>query len=167
MIINKYIVRNDETDKFKTILLSYYDKHQKKFGNFNVWTICKKEKETVREIKLPVKVIIEKRCHIPDDINRMAMKLIRSKSPHDVNSPIILTGSCVDYLDNYYNFDIDFCDEINIIIKSDLEDITFFHYMEQPRSMLFRKLEKSFIEEEDFEDFDYNWLPNCFKLLTI
>ena len=34
VIKNKYIVRKDETDKFKDILQSYYDKHKKKFDNF-------------------------------------------------------------------------------------------------------------------------------------
>ena len=33
--------------------------------------------------------------------------------------------------------------------------------------MLYRKLEKNFIEEENFEDFDYIWLPNYVKLLKI
>ena len=163
LIINKYIVRNNEIDKFKDILQSYYDKHKKKFDYVDVLIICKRGNETVREIQIPNKVIIEKRYDIPGDINRMPVKLIRSTIPHDNNGPIIWTGSCVDYLDNYYNFDNDFCDEINIIFISDLKDITFFHYMEQPRSMLFKKLEKNFIKEEDFEDFDYNWIPNCFK----
>ena len=30
--------------------------------------------------------------------------------------------------------------------------------MEQPRSLLCRKLERNFIDDENFEDFDYNWL---------
>ena len=99
---------------------------------------------------------------MPYDINWIPMNLIRSTTPLNVNRPIILTRSCVDYLDNYYNFTNDFCDEINIIFISDFKDITLFHYIEQPRSMLCRKLERNFVEE-DFEDFDYNWLPNCFR----
>ena len=74
-------------------------------------------------------------------------------------------GSCVDYLYSFCNFDNDFCDEINILFISDLKDITFFHYMEQPKSMLCRKPKRIFIEE-DFEDFDYNWLPNCFRQIN-
>ena len=53
-------------------------------------------------------------------------------------------------------------DEINIIFRSDLKDITLSHYMAQPRSMLCRKLERNFIEE-NYGDYDYNWLPNCFR----
>ena len=41
-MINKYIVRNDEIDKFKDILQSCYDKHKRKTNNFSVWIIWKK-----------------------------------------------------------------------------------------------------------------------------
>ena len=57
-------------------------------------------------------------------------------------------------------------DEIVLIITSDLKDMTFLHYMAQPKSMLCRKLVRSFFEE-DFGDFDYNWLPNCFRHINI
>ena len=33
--------------------------------------------------------------------------------------------------------------------------------MIQPKSMIQRKLRKIFIEE-DYGNFDYNWLPKCF-----
>ena len=45
LIISKYIARNDEIDKYKDILPSYYDKHKKKFDNFIVWIFCKKKKK--------------------------------------------------------------------------------------------------------------------------
>ena len=35
-IINKYIVKNDEIDKFEDIIQSYYDKHKMKFDDFTV-----------------------------------------------------------------------------------------------------------------------------------
>ena len=40
--------------------------------------------------------------------------------------------------------------------------MTFSRYMAPPKAMLCRKLVRNFIEE-DFVDFDYNWLPNCFR----
>ena len=52
--------------------------------------------------------------------------------------------------------------EINIIFISDFEDMTFSHYMVQPKSTLCRKLVINSIDE-DFGDFDYNWFPNCFR----
>ena len=36
LIINKYIARNPEIDKFKDILQSYYDNHTKKIHHFTV-----------------------------------------------------------------------------------------------------------------------------------
>ena len=53
-------------------------------------------------------------------------------------------------------------DEINILFISDPYYITFYHYMDQPKSMLCRKLVRNFFEE-DFGDFDYSWLPKCFR----
>ena len=43
--------------------------------------------------------------------------------------------------------------------------MTFSHYMAQPKSMLCRKLIRKFVEE-DFGDFDYNWLPKCFEYIN-
>ena len=58
-------------------------------------------------------------------------------------------------------------DEIDIIFLSKLREMTIQHYMKQPRSMLCRKLERDYIEENyqivDNRDFDYNFLPYCFK----
>ena len=42
LIINKYIIRNDEIDKFKDILRSNYVNHKRKFNKFSVWIIWKK-----------------------------------------------------------------------------------------------------------------------------
>ena len=60
-------------------------------------------------------------------------------------------------------------DEIDIIFLSKLKEITLQHYMKQPRSMLCRKLEINYIEENyqmvDNRDFDYNFLPYCFRYI--
>ena len=127
-----------------------------------------KNNEVVREIKLPDKTIVEKRCYMAPNINKITMNLIKSSIQYDVNRVNrILMGSCVDFLDTYYKFADDFCDEISIIFISDLRDMSFIHYMKQPKSLLCRKLVKKFIEEENFEDYEYKWLSNCVKLLKI
>ena len=58
-------------------------------------------------------------------------------------------------------------DEIDIIFISKPKEITLQHYMEQPRSMLCRKLERNYIAENDPPNddrhFDYNLLPYCFR----
>ena len=144
LTINKYVMKKDEIDKLKDILRSYYDEHKRNFNIFFVWIIRKKYNEIVREIKLSHKVIIEKRCYIPPNINPPIQYNVDRLSK-------VLMGSCVDYLNTYYSFAKDFCDEISIIFISNFRDISFFHYMKQPKSMLFRKLVKNFFEEEKFE----------------
>ena len=42
MIVNKYIVKNNDFNKFKGILQSYYDEHKKKFNKFTIKNIWKK-----------------------------------------------------------------------------------------------------------------------------
>ena len=59
---------------------------------------------------------------------------------------------------------IDRIREIEIVFISDLKDMTFFHYLNQPKSMICRKMIRRFFEVkgEDIIDFEYNWLPDCF-----
>ena len=42
MIVNKYIVKINDINKFKGILQSYYDEHKNKFNEFTVTIIWKK-----------------------------------------------------------------------------------------------------------------------------
>ena len=64
--------------------------------------------------------------------------------PSMIESPIAIRVSQFNFL---YTFDRNInneVDEINIINVSDLRDITFSHYMPQPRSMFCRKLQKKY-----------------------
>ena len=58
-------------------------------------------------------------------------------------------------------------DKIDIIIISNLKEMTLQHYMKQPRSILCRKIESNYIEEDyppaHNRDFNYNFLPHCFR----
>ena len=58
-------------------------------------------------------------------------------------------------------------DEIDTIFISKLKEMTLQHYMKQTRSMLCRKLERKYLAENDptnyDKDFDYNFLPYCFR----
>ena len=56
--------------------------------------------------------------------------------------------------------------ETDIVFISDLEDMSFHHYFEQPKSMLCRKLIRRFHEstQDEIYVFDYKWLPDCFFL---
>ena len=85
--------------------------------------------------------------------------------------PINITESACEFLDRvvkgYFNHDelnIDQIEEVEILFISDLKDMTYTHYMEQPKSMICPKKKKKFFEVkgEDINDFEYDWIPGCF-----
>ena len=82
------------------------------------------------EVKLPSNVVVEKRYRIAADYV----------------GPLFRIESCDEYLDSLDLDQCNFCDEINIIFISNLKDITFVHFMEQPKSMLCRKLIRNLID---------------------
>ena len=43
IILNKYIVKKNDINKFKDILQSYCDEHKKKFNEFTVAIICEEK----------------------------------------------------------------------------------------------------------------------------
>ena len=145
LIINKYILRNYENEQLKDIFQSYYDKLKKKLDNFTVWVICKKNDELVYEIKLPSNVVVEKRYRIAVDYV----------------GPLFRIESCDGYLDSL-DLDQYFCDEKNIIFISNLKDMTFFHFMKQPKSMLCRKLLGNIVDG-NCNGYIYERLPKCFN----
>ena len=53
---------------------------------------------------------------------------------------------------------------IEILFISDPKGKAQTHYLEQPKSMLCRKLIRRF-HESTSQDFEYNWLPDSFKNL--
>ena len=85
LIINNYIVRINEIDKFKDILQSYYDMHKKKFDRFAVRTVWIKENQIMCEVKLPNIVVMKEQWFVPRDIIRMPMNLIDPPMPRGIN----------------------------------------------------------------------------------
>ena len=146
LIINKYIVRKLEIDKFRDIIQSYYDKHKKKFDNFFVCVMWKKNDVLIKKISVSSTTTPEK-PHL--------------FKPSMIELPIVKKVSPIDFLDTVDESITEGVDEIDIKFTSDLHDITFSHYMDQPKSMIQRKLIKKFFEE-DYGKFDCNWLPKCF-----
>ena len=56
--------------------------------------------------------------------------------------------------------------DIKVVFIPDPKNLTTQHYLEQPKSMLCRKLIRKF-HESTSQDFDYNWLPDSFKNLWV
>ena len=75
----------------------------------------------------------------------------------------------VDIVDRNCSYNI-ISDEIDIIFISKLKEMTLQHYMKQSRSMLCRKPERNNFAENDppndDRDFDYNFLPFCFRHIS-
>ena len=153
IIVKKYVVKNNDINKFKDILQSYCDEHKKKFNEFTVMIIWKKNDMIINKISIP-RIITLRRTHMfkPDMIEIPIYVEVTEREFLD-----IVDRNCV------YNT---ISDKIDIIFVSKLGEITLQHYMIQPRSMLCRKLERNCIEESDpppdGRDFDYNFLPYFF-----
>ena len=115
LIINKYIVRNSKIEKIKDIIQAYYEEHKKKFGDFTVCVMWKKNDILINKISVPSTITLEK----PPLFN-----------PCMVELPIVTRASPLDFLDTFDRNINNEVDEINIIFISDLKDITFFQYMD-------------------------------------
>ena len=142
LIIKRFIVGSPEIDKLKDILQHTKIFLKKKFDDFTVCAIWKENDVLINKISVPSTITLEK-PHL--------------FKPSLIELPIVVRVSPLGFLDTSdRNIDNEF-DEIKILFITDLKNITFFLYMAQPNSKLCRKLFRRFIEE-DFGNFDYNWL---------
>ena len=103
--------------------------------------------------------MLTNKISVPSTITLEKPRLLK---PSMIELPIAVRVSPIVFLDTFDKNINDEVVEINIKFISDFKDTTIFHYMDQPKSMIQRKLERDFIEE-DFGDFDYNWLSKCFR----
>ena len=77
-------------------------------------------------------------------INKISVpSIITLEKPHlfkpsMIELPIVIRVSCLDFLDTFDRNINNEVDELNIIFISDLDDMKFSHYMDQPKSMLCR-----------------------------
>ena len=100
-------------------------------------------------------------------VNKISVPSIITYHQIMMRFPKTRKETACDYLNKCnQNYMIDEVDESVGIFLCDLKNMTFSHYIVQPKSMVCRKLVRNFIEE-DFGDFDYNWLPNCVKHINI
>ena len=53
MIVKKYVVKNNDFNKFKDILQSYCDDHKKKFNQFTITNVWKKKDMIKNKISVP------------------------------------------------------------------------------------------------------------------
>ena len=63
MIVNNYSVKNNDINKFKDILLSCCDEHKKKFNEFTLTNIWKKNDMIINKISIPRRITL-RRTHM-------------------------------------------------------------------------------------------------------
>ena len=154
MIVKKYIVKNNGFNKYKDILQSYYDEHKKKFNRFIIRIIWRKNDMIINKISVP-RTITLRRIDMfkPDKFEKPIYVEVSKREFQD----IVQRNCACNIISN----------EIDIIFISKFNEMTLQNYMKQPRSILCRKLERNNIEEcdppPDDKDFDYNFLPYCFR----
>ena len=153
MIVNEYIVKNNDINKFKAILQSYCDEHKKKFNEFTVTIIWKKNDMILNKISISRTITLQRTHMFKPDMFEIPIYVKVSER------------EILNIVDRNCAFNI-ISDEIDIMLISKLREMTLQHYLKQPRSMLCRIFGGDYIEETyqivNERDFDYNFLPYCF-----
>ena len=145
MIVNTYVVKNNDFDKFKDILQPYCDDHKKKFNKFTITIIWKKNDMIINKISVPHTITLRRTDMFKPVMFEIPIYVEVSKREFQD----IVDGNCI------YNI---ISDEIDIIFISKLKEMTLQHSMKQPRSMWCRTIERNYDR-----DFEYNFLPYCFR----
>ena len=148
--VNKYVIKKDAFDKFKDILKSYCDDQRNKFNDFTVRINWKKNDIIINEISLPIiNTFLKTNVFKPEMFYLDFYEKITKSKFQD-----IINKNCV------YN---EISDVIEIIFISNYKDITLQKYITLPRSMLFRKFEQYYMIDCYNEDWNMDFLPNCFR----
>ena len=105
-------------DKIEDIVQPSYNNHKKNFDDFTVCVMWKQNDVLVNMISVSSTITLEK------------PHLFR---PSMIELPIVERVSPLDFLDTFDKNINDEVDEINILIVSDLRDMTFLHYMTKPK----------------------------------
>ena len=154
MFVKNYIAKNNDFNKYKEILQSYYDEHKKKFNKFIIRNIWKKKDMIINKISVPCTITLRRIDMFKPDMFQIPIYVEASKREFQD----IVDRNCA------YNI---ISDEIEIMFISKFKEMTLQNYMKQPRSILCRKLERNYFEARDHppddRDSDNNFLPYCFR----
>ena len=120
----------------------------KKFDNFTAWIYCQVYDMTNNKITVPN---------------------IVSYAATAYNCLLIINESAFDFLNRAlkgylcHELSPNKIKETEIVFISDLKDTTFSNYLQQPKSMLCRKMLRRYfkVKGEDISYFEYKWLPEC------
>ena len=116
MIVNKYIVKSNDINKFEDILQSYYDEHKNNINEFTVTIIWKKNAMIKNKISIPRTITLQRTHMFKQDMFEIPTYVKVS----ECEFLDIIDINCV------YNI---ISDEIDIIFISELKEMTLQHYM--------------------------------------
>ena len=154
LILNRYVIKNVEVSKIKDVFNPYSIEQTNKFKFF---TVCVNLIFDVDDYENPSKHKITVSSYITYNIQSEHYTTYTTKSASDFLYMVIVEI----YLSHKCSTKI--IPEIGIVFISDLINITKEHYLEQPKSMICRKLIRRFHVSP--QDFEYKWLPDSFKHL--
>ena len=134
LILNRYVIKKVEVIKFKDVFNPYLTAHTRKFKFFTISILLR---EYDGEHPLNHKIIVSKYVTYSIESDHYTTFTTESASYflHQVIS-IYFSHRCSPKINP----------EIEIAFLSDPKDITREHYLEQPKSMLYRKLIRRFHE---------------------
>ena len=147
MVLNEYIIKDVYVDKFKDVITSYYNGNIENLDILSVYVYWKVIDEIIYKISVPNMIAYGQTVYsIPINIFETAFEFL------DKVIKGYLNGIAIDKIE-----------EVEKVFISDLNDLTYTHYMEQPKSMICRKMKRRFfdVKSEYINDFEYNWIPVC------
>ena len=84
LFINKYIKNSDKIDNIKDLIQPFYEKHKKKFDDFTVCVMSKKNDMLINKSSIPSTITLEK---------------LHLFGPNMIELPIVIRVSTLDFLD--------------------------------------------------------------------
>ena len=151
LILNRYVIKKVKVREFKDIFNPYFINLQKELFFFSVSVLLKFDDDDIDCFK-----------HKKSVSNNVTYSIeSENYTTHTTEpAPDFLHRVTGFYLSHKYSPKV--IPEKEIVFISDLKDISQQHYLEQPKSMLCRKLIRKF-HESTSQDFEYKWLPVSFK----
>ena len=150
LILNRFVIINVEVSKFKDIFKTYFIPHTRKFNFFTV-QITLRPFEGSEILNHKIKVTNYVTYNIQSEHYTTYTRELANDFLHRVIS-IYYGHQC----------SIKIIPQIEIVFISDPKDITRQHYLEEPKSLLCRKLIRRFHVSTPLV-FEYSWLPHSFK----
>ena len=150
LILSRYFRKDVKVIKFQDVFDPYFTAQTRKLNSFTLRTTLR-----LYEGEFPLKHKVNVSKYVNYNI-------------HSENYTTYTTEVANEFLHRvisiYYSDEcsIKTFPEIEIVFISDPKDITQKHYLEQPKSLLCRKLIGRF-HESTSQDFEYSWLPDSFK----